>query len=57
MAGLPCISVPAGFTAAGLPVGMQIVGGRHAEALVLRAAAAFEELAPWAQHRPPVASG
>jgi amidase len=56
MAGLPCISVPAGFTAAGLPVGMQIVGGRHAEALVLRVAAAFEALAPWAQHRPSVAS-
>lgn len=55
MAGLPCISVPAGFTADGLPVGMQIVGGRHAEALVLRAAAAFEEMAPWADQRPPVA--
>lgn len=55
MASLPAISVPAGFTAAGLPIGMQIVGGRHAEALVLRAAAAFEELAPWAHHRPPVA--
>jgi len=55
MAGLPAISVPAGFTSAGLPIGMQIVGGRHAEALVLRAAAAFEELAPWAHHRPLVA--
>ena len=55
MAGLPAISVPAGFTAAGLPIGMQIVGGRHAESLVLRAAAAFEQLAPWAHHRPPVA--
>lgn len=55
MSGLPAISVPAGFTAAGLPIGMQIVGGRHAEALVLRAAAVFEELQPWAHHRPPVA--
>jgi len=55
MAELPCISVPAGFTQASLPVGMQIVGGRHAEALVLRAAAAFETMVPWAQHRPAVA--
>jgi amidase len=56
MAGLPAISVPAGFTASGLPIGMQIVGGRHAEALVLRAAAAFEQVAPWAHLRPPVAN-
>jgi amidase len=55
MAGLPAISVPAGFTAGGLPIGMQIVGGRHADALVLRAAAAFEQIAPWADVRPPVA--
>jgi amidase len=56
MAGLPAISVPAGTTSSGQPVGMQIVGGRHAEALVLRAAAAFEQLAPWAHQRPPVAA-
>jgi amidase len=56
MVGLPAISVPAGFTAGGLPVGMQIVGGRHAETLVLRAAAAFEALAPWADKIPPVAT-
>ena len=38
----PAVSVPCGSTAAGLPVGLQIVGPRFADALVLRAAAAYE---------------
>lgn len=38
----PAASVPCGFTAAGLPVGLQIVGPRGADALVLRAAHAYE---------------
>jgi aspartyl-tRNA(Asn)/glutamyl-tRNA(Gln) amidotransferase subunit A len=56
LTGQPAASVPCGFTAEGLPVGLQIVGRRHADALVLRAAAAFEAIQPWAQHRPPVDS-
>ena len=51
--GLPAISVPCGFTRAGLPVGLQIAGGWRAETSVLRAAAAFEAAAPWAHLRPP----
>jgi aspartyl-tRNA(Asn)/glutamyl-tRNA(Gln) amidotransferase subunit A len=51
--GQPAISVPAGWTASGLPVGLQIVGRRLEDALVLRAAAAFETLRPWAARRPP----
>ena len=52
LTGQPAASVPCGFTADGLPVGLQIVGRWHADALVLRAAAAFEALQPWASRRP-----
>ncbi|HJV58479.1 MAG TPA: amidase [Methylomirabilota bacterium] len=55
--GLPVISVPCGFTRSGLPVGLQIVGRRHQEAAVLRAAAAFEAAQPWAGAVPPVVTG
>ncbi len=53
--GHPAISIPCGFTAAGFPVGMQIVGPRLGEILVLKAAAALEAIAPWHDQRPPVA--
>jgi len=49
----PAASCPAGFTAAGLPVGLQIVGRRYADLDVLQASAAFEQVRPWAHHRPP----
>ncbi len=56
LTGLPAISVPAGWTADGLPVGLQIVGRWRSEESVLRAAAAFEAARPWADRRPPVAA-
>jgi aspartyl-tRNA(Asn)/glutamyl-tRNA(Gln) amidotransferase subunit A len=52
--GQPAASVPAGFTPAGLPVGLQIVGRRFADLTVLQASAAFEAARPWAERRPPL---
>lgn len=43
LAGLPGISVPCGFTAAGLPIGLQIIGRPLAEETILRAAFAYEQ--------------
>lgn len=50
--GHPAASVPCGFTSDGLPIGLQIVGRRFDDATVLRAAAGFETLQPWAGRRP-----
>ncbi len=44
----PALSVPCGFTGAGLPVGLQVVGPRHADRLVLRAGRAYERATDWA---------
>ena len=52
MAGLPAASVPCGFTPEGLPVGLQIVGKRAADHLVLRAASTIERARPWSLRRP-----
>ena len=52
--GNPAASVPCGFTDDGLPVGLQIVGPRFADLAVLQAAAAFEQVRPWADKRPAI---
>jgi aspartyl-tRNA(Asn)/glutamyl-tRNA(Gln) amidotransferase subunit A len=44
----PAATVPCGFTKAGLPVGLQIVGPMYDDKLVLRVARAFEKARPWA---------
>ena len=50
--GQPAATVPTGFTASGMPVGLQIVGRRLADLQVLQASAAFEEARPWVAKRP-----
>jgi aspartyl-tRNA(Asn)/glutamyl-tRNA(Gln) amidotransferase subunit A len=55
LTGNPAISVPCGWTANGLPVGLQIVGSWRADRALLSAAAAFEAARPWADRRPPFA--
>jgi amidase len=51
---LPAISVPAGFTPEGLPVGIQIVGRHQGELSVLQLAHAFEQTTGFGTRRPPV---
>jgi aspartyl-tRNA(Asn)/glutamyl-tRNA(Gln) amidotransferase subunit A len=53
----PAASVPCGFTSAGLPIGLQIVGPRHADATVMAACNVFEQAQPWWQHRPALLRG
>ena len=52
MTGQTASSIPCGFSADGLPIGLHIIGPHGAEALVLQASAAFEEARPWIQKRP-----
>ena len=53
LAGLPALSVPCGLSAAGLPIGLQIVAAPWNEARVLRAGRAFENATQWHRQTPP----
>jgi aspartyl-tRNA(Asn)/glutamyl-tRNA(Gln) amidotransferase subunit A len=46
----PAVSVPAGPTAEGLPVGLQIVAARHHDEIPLRLARIWEQTRPWPRH-------
>jgi aspartyl-tRNA(Asn)/glutamyl-tRNA(Gln) amidotransferase subunit A len=54
LAGVPAISVPCGFTATGLPVGLQIIGRHFDEGTILRTAHAYERSTDWHLRRPPL---
>ncbi len=51
--GLPAISIPCGFTPAGLPIGLQIIGPHWGEAKVLQLAQAYEQATTWHKREPP----
>ena len=54
--GHPAISVPAGLTPEGLPVGLQIIGRKYADESVLALASRFEQARPWLQSYPGLTS-
>lgn len=56
LTGHPTLSVPCGLTAAGLPIGLQIVGRYFDEATLLRIGHAFEAVGPMRDLRPPLDS-
>jgi aspartyl-tRNA(Asn)/glutamyl-tRNA(Gln) amidotransferase subunit A len=52
LTGLPAATIPCGFDADGLPIGLQIIAPWLGEDLIVRIAAAFERERPWSQFRP-----
>lgn len=53
LTGLPAITVPGGFTNTGLPLGFELAGRQFEDAVVLRAADAYQRRTAWHQQRPP----
>src|SRR5262249_22285932 len=56
LAGLPAISVPCGFTASRLPIGLQLTARPFDEATLLRAADAYQRDTAWSNELPPSAN-
>ncbi|MBI4608931.1 MAG: Asp-tRNA(Asn)/Glu-tRNA(Gln) amidotransferase subunit GatA [Candidatus Rokubacteria bacterium] len=57
LAGLPGISLPCGFTLAGLPIGLQLIGKPFDEATLLRVAYAYEQATDWCRKKPAFSNG
>lgn len=53
LAGCPVMSIPVGFNAAGLPMGMQVIGPPQGDLAVLRLCHAYEQSCDWVNQRPP----
>jgi aspartyl-tRNA(Asn)/glutamyl-tRNA(Gln) amidotransferase subunit A len=56
LSGLPGLSIPAGFTQTGLPIGLQLIGRAFDETTLLRAAHAYESVTSWHTRRPVLAA-
>jgi aspartyl-tRNA(Asn)/glutamyl-tRNA(Gln) amidotransferase subunit A len=54
LSGNPAVTLPCGFGADGLPIGVQLVGPHMGDARLLRAAALYEQVRPWNDRRPQV---
>ena len=55
LCGHPALTVPCGFTAAGLPTGLQLIGRPFAEAVLLGLGRAYEQATRWHEQRPALA--
>jgi Asp-tRNA(Asn)/Glu-tRNA(Gln) amidotransferase A subunit family amidase len=53
-AGVPALSLPCGFDARGLPIGMQLAGARWSEPLLLRVGHAYQAATGWHRRAPPL---
>jgi len=54
LAGLPAVSIPAGFSPGNLPIGMQLISNRFGESALFRAAGGYEQITDWHKQKPTI---